>query len=112
MGGPTVFDQDIEVHTQIGGRDTVLVGSHIGFQPQVEGGTTRNGFPVAEGTGSEGEIIYRYNFSSEEPAVVALEDIIDDADLVNNITAVKFRSYSTTIIESMSLRMSRPTTNL
>ena len=91
VGAPTVFDRDIEVHTQIGGRDTVLVGSHIGFQPQVEGGTTRNGFPVAEGAGSEGEITYRYNFSSEEPAVAALEDIIDDADLVNNITAVKFR---------------------
>lgn len=91
VGGPMVFDRDIEVHTQIGGRDTVLVGSQIGFQPQVEGGTTRNGFPVAEGAGSEGALTYRYNFSAEDPAVAALEDLIDDADLVNNITAVRFR---------------------
>ena len=91
VGGPMVFDRDIEVHTQIGDRDTVLVGSQIGFQPQVEGGTTRNGFPVAEGAGSEGALTYRYNFSAEDPAVAALEDLIDDADLVNNITAVRFR---------------------
>ena len=91
MGGPTVFSRDIEITTKIGDRDTVLVGSQIGFLPQVEGGITRNGFPVAEGTGSEGEITYRYNFSSLDPGVAALEDIIQDADLVNNITAVKFR---------------------
>ena len=30
-GGPTVFSQDIEVRTKIGDRDTVLVGSQIGF---------------------------------------------------------------------------------
>ena len=90
-GGPTVFSRDIEIRTKVGDRDTVLVGSEIGFLPQVEGGITRNGFPVAEGAGSEGEITYRYNFSSQDPEVVALEDIIQDADLVNNITAVKFR---------------------
>ena len=90
-GGPTVFSRDIEIYTKIGDRDTVIVGSEIGFLPQVEGGLTRNGFPVAEGVGSEGEITYRYNFSSLDPEVVALEDIIQDADLVNNITGVKFR---------------------
>jgi hypothetical protein len=90
-GGPTVFSRDIEIYTKIGDRDTVLVGSEIGFLPQVEGGLTRNGFPVAEGAGSEGEITYRYNFSSLDPEVIALEDIIQDADLVNNITGVKFR---------------------
>ena len=90
-GGPTVFSRDIEIRTKIGDRDTVLVGSQIGFLPQVEGGITRNGFPVAEGGGSEGAITYRYNFSSEDPEVTALEDIIQDADLVNNITEVKFR---------------------
>jgi hypothetical protein len=91
VGGPTVFSQDIEIRTKIGDRDTVLVGSEIGFLPQPVGGITRNGFPVAEGAGSEGEITYRYNFSAEDPDITALEDIIQDADLVNNITAVKFR---------------------
>jgi hypothetical protein len=90
-GGPAIFGQDIEIRTKIGDRDTVLVGSRIGLQPQVEGGITRNGFPVAEGVGSEGEITYRYNFSSEDAEVTALEDIVQDADLVNNITQVKFR---------------------
>ena len=90
-GGPTVFSQDIEVRTKIGDRDTVLVGSQIGFLPQPEGGITRNGFPVAEGSGDEGEIFYRYNFSALDPEVTALEDIVQDADLVNNITEVKFR---------------------
>ncbi|NKB67739.1 MAG: hypothetical protein GKR89_11810 [Candidatus Latescibacteria bacterium] len=90
-GGPTVFASDIEIRTKIGDRDTVLVGSEVGLQPQVEGGIIRNGFPVAEGAGGEGEITYRYNFSSEDEEVTALEDIIQDVDLVNNISAVKFR---------------------
>ena len=91
VGGPTVFSQDIEIRTKIGDRDTVLVGSEIGFLPQPAGGITRNGFPVAEGAGPEGEITYRYNFSAEDPDITALEDIIQDADLINNVTAVKFR---------------------
>ncbi len=90
-GGPTVFAADIEIRTKIGDRDTVLVGSQIGFKPQIEGGTTRNGFPVAEGIGPEGEIFYRYIFSSDESEVADLEGIIQDTDLVNNISKVSFR---------------------
>lgn len=90
-GGPTLFAQDIEITTRLGDRDTVLVGSRIGFRPKIEGGATRNGFLVAEGSGEGGQILLEYVFSAENPDVADLETVIPEADLVNNISKVRFR---------------------
>ena len=88
--GAKLFSSDVEIHTILGERDTVLVGSEIGFLPRIRGGTQRDGFLVAEGRGDAGEILMEYVFSDPDPDVADLEAIIPDADLVNNINRVRF----------------------
>jgi len=90
QGGPVLFSNDIEITTRVGDRDTVIVGSEIGFLPLKMGGIERNGFRVAEGRGEEGVILLEYIFSDQDPAVTDLESIIPDLSLVNNIRKVRF----------------------
>lgn len=90
-GGATLFSSDIEITTRIGERDTVLTGSRIGFRPRIKGGVERDGFLVAEGRGETSQILLEYIFSAEDPAVFDLETVIPEADLVNNISKVRFR---------------------
>ena len=90
VGGATLFSSDIEIHTRLGERDTVLVGSDIGFAARVEGGTLRDGLLVAEGRGEAAEILLEFVFSDVDPDVTDLESILPDADLVNNIHRVRF----------------------
>ena len=91
QGGPVLFSDDIEISTRIGDRDTVLVGSQIGFLPKKSGGIERNGFRIAQGRGEDGRILLEYFFSAENPEVADLEKLIPDANLVNNIYRVRFR---------------------
>jgi hypothetical protein len=89
-GGAMLFASDVEIHTRLGERDTVLVGSEIGFVARVRGGARRDGVLVAEGRGEAAAILLEYVFSDEDPAVADLESILPDADLVNNISRVRF----------------------
>ena len=80
-GGAVLLFDDVEVSTTIGEVDTVLYGNSIGFTPDREGGTLREGVLVADG--SE-QILLRYELSR-------LGEIISDRDLVKNIRGVRFR---------------------
>ncbi len=91
-GGPTLFAHEIEVTTRIGELDTVLVGSQIGFEPRVSGGVPRDGFLVAEGAGELGQIRLDYILMDPDPSVLDdLETAVPLADVVNNISKVRFR---------------------
>ena len=91
-GGPALFAHEIEITTRIGELDTVLVGSQIGFQPRVSGGVPRDGFLVAEGEGDLGRIRLDYVLADPDPAVLDdLETAVSLADVVNNISKVRFR---------------------
>ena len=91
-GGPALFAHEIEIATRIGELDTVLVGSQIGFQPRVSGGVPRDGFLVAEGEGDLGRIRLDYVLADPDPAVLDdLETAVSLADVVNNISKVRFR---------------------
>ncbi|MCC7262830.1 MAG: hypothetical protein IT369_09945 [Candidatus Latescibacteria bacterium] len=80
-GGAVLLADDVEITTRIGERDTVLTGNSIGFTPERIGGTIREGLPTANGTE---QILLRYHLPR-------LAEIVDDRDLVNNISAVRFR---------------------
>ena len=80
-GGAVLLFDDIEVATSIGGVDTVLSGNSIGFTPDREGGTLREGVLVADGNE---QILLRYELGK-------LGEIISDRDLVKNVTAVRSR---------------------
>ena len=90
-GGARLFSSDVEIYASLDDRDTVLVGSEIGFAPRIEGGVQRDGFLVAEGRGEAGQVLMEYVFSDPDPEVADLEAIIPDASLVNNIYRVRFR---------------------
>ena len=91
-GGPALFAHEIEITTRIGELDTVLVGSQIGFHPRVSGGVPRDGFLVAEGEGDLGRIRLDYVLADPDPAVLDdLETAVSLADVVNNISKVRFR---------------------
>ena len=90
--GPALFAHDIEIATRIGELDTVLVGSQIGFHPRISGGIPRDGSLVAEGGGELGRIRLDYVLADPDPAVLDdLETVVSLADVVNNISKVRFR---------------------
>ena len=90
--GPALFAHDIEITTRIGELDTVLVGSRIGFHPRVSGGAARDGFLAADGAGDPGRIRLEYVLADPDPAVLDdLETVVPRADVVNNISRVRFR---------------------
>ena len=90
-GGAVLFSSDIEIETRIGERDTLLIGSQIGFAPRIIGGVERGGFLTAEGRGEASQILLEYVFSDDDPAVSDLEAVVPSADLVNQISRVRFR---------------------
>ncbi len=91
-GGPALFAHEIEITTRVGERDTVLVGSRIGFYPRISGGVPRDGFLTAEGDGDLGRIRLDYVLADPDPAVLDdLETAVPLADVVNNISKVRFR---------------------
>ena len=90
--GPALFAHEIEIATRIGELDTVLVGSQIGFHPRVSGGIPRDGSLIAEGDGELGRIRLDYVLADPDPAVLDdLETVMSLADVVNNISKVRFR---------------------
>jgi hypothetical protein len=91
-GGPALYAHEIEITTRVGELDTVLVGSQIGFYPRVSGGVRRDGFLVAEGDGESARIRLTYVLADMDPvARDDLETVVPLADVVNNITKVRFR---------------------
>ena len=94
-GGAVLLFQDVEISTSLGGVDTVLTGSSIGFVPgngiDVEGGALREGVLVADGT-EQILLKYKLEVSPGSPQDrPGLADIIDDRDIVRNITDIRFR---------------------
>ncbi len=95
-GGAVLLAQDVEITTMIGDRDTVLTGSEINGVlaqkyralnadpppfPGREGGLLREGVLVADGN-EQVELRYDLNLVAEA---------VDDQDLLNNISGVRFR---------------------
>ena len=80
-GGAVLLADDVEIFTQIAERDTVLLGSQIGFEPQRLGGTIIEGVRTADGLE---QIELRYNL---DDLTVAL----DDRDAVNAVRDLRFR---------------------
>ncbi|MEW6754881.1 MAG: hypothetical protein AB1505_28450, partial [Candidatus Latescibacterota bacterium] len=81
QGGATLLADDVEVHTSIAGRDTVLLGSQIGFVPQREGGQIVEGVRAANGNQA---ITLRYELDD-------VTVILDDRDALNNVRDLRFR---------------------
>ena len=80
-GGATLLADDVEIRTRLGMRDTVLVGSAIGFTSKREGGVIREGARVADG----------YDLVTLRYDLLDLQAIIDDIDIVNNIRGVRLK---------------------
>ena len=92
-GGAILVFDDVEITTRIGHVDTVLIGSQIGFTPEKEGGFTRDGVRVAEGSQ---EILLRYALTDNPQTpgeIEGLQSIIDNSEVVNNISNVRFRLF-------------------
>jgi len=81
VGGAVLVADDVEIITQIAGRDTVMLGSRVGFQPRRVGGIIRGGARVADGSD---RIELRYDLES-------LRVLLDDVDAVNAIRDLRFR---------------------
>ena len=80
-GGAVLLADDVEIFTQISERDSILLGSRVGFEPQRIGGTIIEGVRTANGLE---QIELRYNL---DDLAVAL----DDRDAVNAVKDLRFR---------------------
>jgi len=97
-GGAILLFNDVEITTMIDDRDTVLVGSEIGFTADnalignsIQGGILREGARAADGTE---QILLTYRLADNEETedrIEGLAGIIGDTEIVNNIKRVKFR---------------------
>lgn len=81
IGGAVLLADDVEIFTTIGDRDTLILGSEIGFTPLRTGGTLREGVRTADGVE---QIELRYELNQ-------LEVLLDDRDAVNAIRDLRFR---------------------
>jgi hypothetical protein len=81
IGGAVLLAEDVEIRTTIGDRDTLIMGSEIGFAPLRSGGTIREGVRTADGVE---HIELRYELSQ-------LQALLDDRDAVNSIKDLRFR---------------------
>jgi hypothetical protein len=80
-GGAVLLADDVEIYTTIGDRDTLIMGSEIGFAPLRSGGTIREGVRTADGVE---QIELRYELEQ-------LNALLDDRDAVNSIRDLRFR---------------------
>lgn len=81
VGGAVLLFDDVEIQTQISGRDTVIIGSDIGFVPQRIGGVVVEGARTANGVE---HIELRYDLTR-------LNVLLDERTAVQAIRDVRFR---------------------
>jgi hypothetical protein len=80
-GGAVLLADDVEIFTSMGERDTVLLGSQIGFLPRRTGGVLREGVRTADGLE---HIELRYELED-------LAALLDDRDAINRVQDLRFR---------------------
>ena len=110
-GGAILFSDDVEIHTTImrpvpgsdtqvlAALDTVILGSDVGFRPQIDGGQLEGGFPAANGAD---QIVMRYPLAPGQTGVAATdlrsllierlslpEELADEA--ISGIRDIRFR---------------------
>ena len=81
VGGARLLADDVEIFTRIAGRDTVMLGSQVGFMPLRVGGAFRGGARTADGLD---KIELHYDLDD-------LAAILDDRNAVNAIRDLRFR---------------------